>query len=184
MQVVVERRTLAQAVDETLERLDDVARLGDVGAQVVQRVAHLADDAADVGAQLLQRRAHGLALGIAGHEPIELERQVGQRLSDAVVQIASDTCALFVRADRAQPAEPASVVDREGHGLDEALQHLDVAAREVILLAMLEGEQPDDRTACREHRVQAAARVRRQPFELTAIEVVHFDQLIASQAPA
>ena len=62
-----------------------------------------------------------VALAVVGHDPVELEGQVGQGLADAVVQVAGDPRALLVGADGAQPAEPAGVVDGQGDRLDEAL---------------------------------------------------------------
>ena len=53
-------------------------------------------------------------------DPVELEGQVGERLADAVVQVAGDAGALLVGADGAEPAEPAGVVDGQGDRLDEA----------------------------------------------------------------
>ena len=87
--------------------------VGHVGAQVVEGVADLADDAAHVVAELLQRRGPtSLALVVGLDDAVELERQVGERLPDAVVQVTGDAGALLVGADGAQAAEPAGVVDR------------------------------------------------------------------------
>ena len=49
VEVEIERRALAQAIDEAFERLDDVARLGHVGAEVVQSVAYFTNDSRVVG---------------------------------------------------------------------------------------------------------------------------------------
>ena len=69
-----------------------------------------------------------LALGVLGHDAVELERQVGQRLADAVVEVPGDPRALLVGSDGAEPGEPAGVVDGQGDRLDEAPQQLDVTA--------------------------------------------------------
>ena len=59
-------------------------------------------------------------VGAALHDAVELEGEVGERLADAVVEVAGDAGALLVGADGAQAAEPAGVVDGEGGRLDEA----------------------------------------------------------------
>ena len=134
----------------------EALRLGDVGAQVVEGVADLADDAADVGAQLVEGVADGLAPGAPLlHDAVELEGEVGERLADAVVEVAGDAGALLVGADGAEPAEPAGVVDGEGGGLDEAGQELDVPGREVVGVAVLDRQQADDRATGGEHGVEA-----------------------------
>ena len=100
--------------DVGLEGVGHVLAVGDVGAQVVEGVADLADDAADVVAELLERRSDLLAPALAGHDAVELEGQVGERLADAVVQVTGDAGALLVGADGAEPGEPAGVVDGQG----------------------------------------------------------------------
>ena len=82
----------------------------------------------------------------ARDDAVELEGQVGERLADAVVEVAGDAGALLVGADGAQAAEPAGVVDGQGRGLDEALEQLDVAAGEVVGVGRARRTmQPDDR---------------------------------------
>ena len=77
--------------------------------------------------------AEVVALGLAGDDAVELEGEVGERLADAVVQVAGDAGALLVGADGAQAGEPAGVVDGEGDRLDEAVEQLDVAVGEVVV---------------------------------------------------
>jgi hypothetical protein len=107
---------------EGLDGVGHRAVLAHVGAQVVERVAHLADHAPHVGAQLLEGGHGGLVpgqLAVLG-DPVQLEGQVGQRLADAVVQVAGDAGALLVGAHGAQAGEPAGVVDGQGRRLGEA----------------------------------------------------------------
>ena len=109
------------------------------------------------------------------HDAIELERQVRQGLADAVVQVAGDAGALLVRADGAQPVEPAGVVDGEGGGLDEAVQELEVACREGVVLGALDRDQPDQGAPGPQRRVDARAGARRQarPTGLEQVRLVH-----------
>ena len=51
---------------------------------------------------------------MAADDPVELEREVGERLADPVVQVTGDTGAFLVGTDGPQPGEPSGVV--EGHG--------------------------------------------------------------------
>ena len=143
---------------ELLEHLAQALLLGHVGAQVVQRVADLAGDAAHVVAQLVQGIGDAIARLVAVDQAVQLEAQVGERLADAVVQVTGDAGPLLVRADGAEPGEPAGVVERERSGGDEPLDQLQVAHGEVVEVAVLDGEQADDRTACGEHRVDARSR--------------------------
>ena len=118
-----------------------------VGAQVVERVAHLADDPTHVVAQL-SSGSRSSPLLVRLDDAVELEGQVGERLADAVVEVAGDAGALLVGADGAQAAEPAGVVDGEGGGLDEAGEQLDVRSGEVVGLAVLDRDQADRRAPC------------------------------------
>ena len=133
-----------------------------VGAQVVQRVADLADDVTDVRAQLFERGTDEIAAGVALHDPVELEGQIGERLADAVMEVASDAGALFFRSDRAQSGEPPGVVDGECRRLGEALQQLDIAVREVPEVSMLQRHQSDHRAAGQQHHVDAGVHPRCQ----------------------
>ena len=108
---------LAEPVDEQLERRQEALLLADLGAEVIQRVAHLADDPADVLAELSRRGSpSSLAAALGLHEAIELEGEVGERLADAVVEVAGDPVALLLGADGAQATEPPGVVEGEGGG--------------------------------------------------------------------
>ena len=126
-QLAGQAAALLHPVEEGLERGGEALRLGDVGAQVVEGVADLADDAPDVGAEVVERRRVVAAAGAVLDDAVELEGEVGERLADAVVQVAGDAGALLVGADGAEAAEPAGVVDGQGGRLDEAGEQLDVA---------------------------------------------------------
>ena len=111
---------------------EEALGLADVGAEVVERVAHLADDRPHVLAELAERRPDVVAAFAGLDDPVELEGEVGERLADAVVEVAGDAVALLLGADGAEPAEPAGVVDGEGRRLDEPVEQLDVAVGEVV----------------------------------------------------
>ena len=82
--------------------------------------------------RLLERLGERLAVLVGLGHAVELEGEVGERLADAVVEVAGDAGALLVGADGAQPGEPAGVVDGEAGRLDEAGEQLDVAVGEVV----------------------------------------------------
>ena len=82
--------------EEPVEDGREVGLLGHVGAQVVQRVAHLADDAPDVLAELFEGGRDPVALAVGLDDAVELEGEVGDRLTDAVVQVAGDAGAFLV----------------------------------------------------------------------------------------
>ena len=106
--------------------------VGDVGPQVVEGVADLADHAPHVVAQLVEGRPEVVAPLVGLDDPVELEGQVGQGLADAVVQVPGDAGAFLVGADGAETGEPAGVVDGQGGRFDEAAEQLDVALVEVL----------------------------------------------------
>jgi len=87
-----------------LERLGHVADVGDVGAQVVEGVPNLPDDPSYVAAQLIEGGAHMVTLGLAAHDAVEPEGQVGERLSDAIMQVSSDAGPLLVGTDNTPPS--------------------------------------------------------------------------------
>ena len=149
-------------------------RLGDVGAQVVERVAHLADHARARRCAGCRATARGVAAaGAVLHDAVELEGEVGERLADAVVEVAGDAGALLVGADGAQAAEPAGVVDGERGRLDEAGQQLDVAAGEVVRRRRARWTtQADDRPAGRQHGVEARGRARGEARAAAGEEVL------------
>ena len=140
--------------------------VGDVGAQVVERVADLADDVAHVVAELLERGVHRAPSPCRRlHDAVELERQVGERLADAVVEVAGDAGALLVGADGAQAAEPAGVVDGQRRRARRS-RRSSSTSRSVKWSGrlVLEGDQADDRCAGAERRrcptVRAGAEAR------------------------
>ena len=96
-------------------------------------------------------------------DPVELEGEVGQRLPDAVVEVAGDAGALLVGTHRAEAPEPSGVVDGERGGLHEAGQQLDVAAGEVVGVGVLDGQESDDRPARRQHGVEPRRGAGREP---------------------
>ena len=119
-----------------------------------------------------------LAPGGAGlHDPVELEGEVGQRLPDAVVEVAGDAGALLVGAHRAETSEPSGVVDGEGGGLHEASQELDIAAGEVVGVGVLDGQESDDRPTGRQHGVEPRRGAGREPRATVGEQV-----LLAHQA--
>ena len=99
---------------------------GQIGPQVVERVADLADDGADVDAEMLEP-TNGVGIRHVTHQAVELEREVAERLADPIVEFAGDADALLVGAERAETGEESGVVDREGEGVDETANHFDVA---------------------------------------------------------
>ena len=113
-----------------LEHITDLQTLRDVGPEVIQRVSDLTDHPPKVSPELVQGRPEILPGVFTIDYSIELERQVGERLPDVVVKIASDARPLLVGPDGAEAAEPPGVVDGEGHRLDEAVEQLDVSSAE------------------------------------------------------
>ena len=120
--------------DVGLEGGRHVLAVGDVGAQVVEGVADLADHRRGRrrGAARASRSTSSPRAWLA-HDAVELEGQVGEGLADAIVQVTGDAGAFLVGADGAQPGEPAGVVDGQGDRLDEPLEQLGVAVVEVAL---------------------------------------------------
>ena len=171
-------------LEERFEGAGQALGLGDVGAQVVERVAHLADDAPDVVAQAVEGGGGVAAGGAALHDAVELEGEVGQGLADAVVEVAGDPGALLVGADGSQPPEPAGVVDGQRGGVDEAGQQLDVPAGEVVRFAVLDGDEADDRPAGREDGIEPGGGARGEARAPAREEVLLADQAAQPQRPA
>ena len=115
----------------------------------------------------------GSPFASARADAVELEGEVGERLADAVVEVAGDAGALLVGADGAEAGEPAGVVDRQAGRLHEPVEQLVVAVGEVARLAVLEHEHPDDRLAGREDGVHARAAGRQQPGAVAEVGHVH-----------
>ncbi len=124
-----------------------VALVGDVGAQVVQRVPHLPDHTPNVVANPGQIIAHWGAPLVFADDPVELEGEVGEGLADAVVEFTGDAGPLLVGADRSQSGEPAGVVDGKGCGLGEAAEEVHVARREMVRIGVLDGDDAHERAA-------------------------------------
>ena len=80
----------AQPVAHGPQCAQDVEVCGDLGAQLVERLPHLADHAPDVVAQPGQLAADVVAALGGPDEPVELEGEVGERLADAVVEVAGE----------------------------------------------------------------------------------------------
>ena len=100
----------------------DVFVLADVGTELVDRLAQLAHDVADDDAQLGDL---GVLLARDAVHALELEGDVGERLRDAVVELAGDAGPFGFGAEGAQAPEPAGVVDGE---CEQARQALDEVA--------------------------------------------------------
>ncbi len=81
-----------------------------LGPELVERLAQLAHDTAD---DVVQRGELGVAVAGQVVQPLELEGDVGERLGDAVVQVAGDPGPFGFGAEHPQTAEPLGVVDRE-----------------------------------------------------------------------
>src|SRR5206468_2066801 len=77
-------------------------------------------------------------------DAVELERQVGERLADPVVDVARDARPLLLCAHCAQAAEPPCVVDRERRGLDETVEEAELTSPEVVRRLVLQGDEADD----------------------------------------
>ncbi len=106
-------------------------------------------------AERIDGRGDVLALPRLLRDAVELEGEVGEGLTGAVVEVLGDAAALLVGAQRAEPTEPAGVVDGEGGRVDEAAQQLDVALGEVGGGLVLERDDADGGAAGGEHAVEA-----------------------------
>ena len=102
----------------------------------------------------------GVALVVLADDAVELERQVGERLTDPVVEVAGDAGALLVGADGAQAGEPAGVVDGQGGRLGEAGEQLAVAAGERVDSWCSTASTPTSEPAGAERDVHARDRAR------------------------
>ena len=116
-------------------------------------------------------------------QPVELDGQVGQRLSDAVVQVAGDPVALLVRSDGADAGEPSGVVDRERHGLDEPGEQIDRSRVVVVGGGVFDGQQPDDLAPGLEGGVEPRGRTGVQPGSEGAEEVADRHDRSLGQCP-
>ena len=112
------------SLEVRLGERDEPFLLGHRRAQLVQRLAQLHHDLAHDAVQLGQR-----GIAVAVRQSVELEADVGERLRGAVVQVARDAGPLGFGAERAEPAEPAGVVDREREARRDPGEQLGVVAR-------------------------------------------------------
>ena len=88
--------------------------------------------------------------------PLELERDVGERLGDAVVELAGDPGSFGLGAERAQAGEPAGVVDREREQARQALHEVALLVPVGVRRDVFECDQTDQRTACAQRHVHPA----------------------------
>ena len=67
-----------------------------------------------------RRGAGSPRLFVLAGETFDLEADVGQPLTDPVVEVPGDAAAFLLGAERSQAAEPAGVVDRQGDDVSQA----------------------------------------------------------------
>src|SRR5258706_6087364 len=119
-------RSFLHPIEERAHDRGGITLGGKIGPQVVERVADLADDGADIDSEMLEA-ANGVGIRHVTHQAVELEREVAERLADAIVKLTRDADALLVGAQRAEAGEEPGVVGRERQGIDETADHFDVA---------------------------------------------------------
>ena len=146
------------AIDELLQGGRQVLRLGHVGAQVVQRLADLADHARDLRAQVLQRGVDRFAPLGCRDRAVDLEAEVRERRPDVVVQVAGDAVALLVGGHDAEALEQPGVVDGDAERFGEPVEDLGLLLTEVVRLERLDSDQSDHRAARSQRRVQTGLR--------------------------
>ena len=103
---------------------------------------------------------------------LELEGDVGQRLGDAVVQLAGDPGPLGLGAERPQPGEPPGVVDREREQARQALDEVALLAPVGVRRDVFERDQAHERAPGAQRHVHAAPAQRREPVFVGVDEAV------------
>ncbi len=137
--------------------------------QLVDRLAELAHDVSYDHAQL-----GDLGVFVAGQRvhALQFEGHVGQRLGDAVVELAGDAGALGFRAEGAQPSEPPRVVDGKREQAREALHEVALLGPVRVRRDVLEGDQTHERAPGPQRHVHAAAAERGEPVFVGVHEAV------------
>ena len=130
----------AEPVHHVTGDLGERLGLGHPRAQLAQGLAQLVERRLHVVVQAVEVLHPGR---VGGHDPFELEADVGQPLAQSVVEVAGQTDPLLLGAEGAEAAEPAGVVDREREHLGQSDQHADVALVEVGELGVLQAQQAD-----------------------------------------
>ena len=124
VEVHLDAAPLLDPLEEAVEGLDQALLVGHVGAQVVRACRAPATAGRRTSVAARRARSDRTSSRDLAADAVEPEGQVGERLADAVVQVAGDAGALLVGADGAQPGEPAGVVDGQGRRLDEPVEQL------------------------------------------------------------
>ena len=120
--------------------VDEVLALADRRAELIERFAEFGHDAPDHALQLLQLRVAAVDRG----QPVELEPDVREGLRDVVVQVTRDAGPFGLGTERAQPGEPARVVDRQRERRRQPGDQARVLFGVRVGVAVLDRDEADD----------------------------------------
>ena len=132
---------------EVADDAGEIVRVGDLGAQIEQRVAHVGDHGGDLRSQILEHGNDLAAVRCDRTGPVDLISDHRQRRADVVVKVAGDTRSLLVGRERADAAEHAGVVDGDAERLGQAVDDLGLLLPERVGLIGLDGDEADERAA-------------------------------------